>query len=39
MAAKEFPRDFKVVECLNNGELLSPEIINQKIIKLVEKKI
>ncbi|TSC94580.1 MAG: thymidylate kinase Tmk [Parcubacteria group bacterium Licking1014_1] len=39
MAAKEFPRDFKVVECLDKGELLTPEIINQKIIKLVEKKI
>ena len=38
LAAKEFPRDFKVIECLDNRELLSPEIINQKIIKVVSKK-
>jgi dTMP kinase len=39
MAAKEFPRDFKVIECLEKGELLAPEAISQKIIKLVNKKI
>lgn len=39
MAAKEFPRDFKVIECLDSGNLLSPEIINQKIIKVVAKKL
>jgi len=37
MAVKEFPKDFKVIECLDSGKLLSSEIINQKIIKLVEK--
>lgn len=36
-ASKEFPRDFKVVECLEKGELLSPEIISGKIIKIVNK--
>lgn len=35
--SKEFPRDFKVVECLENGELLSPDVISQKVIKLVNK--
>ncbi len=39
MAAKEFPRDFKVIECLEKDKLLSPDVINQKIIKAVEKKI
>jgi len=38
-AAKEFPRDFKIIECLDNGELLTPEIINQKIIKIINKKV
>lgn len=33
--AKEFPKDFKVIECLEKGELLSPEIINKKVIKLI----
>lgn len=38
-AAKEFPKDFKVIECLDGGKLLPPEIINQKIIKTIKKKI
>lgn len=36
-AAKEFPKDFKVIECLDNGRLLPPDEINKKIIKIVEK--
>jgi len=39
MVAEKYPRDFKVVECLENGELLPPDQINQKIIKIVSKKI
>ena len=39
MAAKEFPRDFKVIECLQNGQLLPPEVISQKIIKTIDKKL
>ena len=39
LAAKEFPRDFKVIECLDNGNMLSPETINQKVIKAVKSKI
>jgi len=35
MAAKEFPKDFKVIECLQKGKLLTPETINQKIISLI----
>lgn len=38
-AAKEFPKDFKVVECFEKGKLLAPEIINQKIIKLIIEKL
>lgn len=39
LASKEFPRDFRVIECLDKGELLSPDVINKKIIKEVEKKL
>jgi dTMP kinase len=38
-AAKVYPRDFKVIECLDKDKLFSPEIISQKIIKVVEKLI
>lgn len=37
MASKEFPKDFKVIECLEGGNLLPPEAINQEIIKVVKK--
>jgi thymidylate kinase len=36
MVAAEFPKDFKVIECLQRGKLLAPEIIHQKIIKLLK---
>ncbi|MCX6790881.1 MAG: deoxynucleoside kinase [Candidatus Gribaldobacteria bacterium] len=36
-AAQEFPKDFKVVDCLQKEQLLSPLKINQKIIKVVNK--
>ena len=39
MAAREFPRDFKVIECLENGKFLSPEIIHQKIWAMAKKEI
>ena len=29
---KQFPKDFRVIECLDNNKLLSPEIIHQKIL-------
>jgi dTMP kinase len=35
--AKEFPKDFTVIECIKNKELLSPEIIHQEIWKIVKK--
>lgn len=34
-AAKEFPRDFKVIECLENNKLLPLEVIHQKILRIV----
>ena len=39
LAAKEFPKDFKIIECLEKDNMLSPEIINQKIIKVVKSKL
>ncbi len=36
-AAKEFPKDFEVIECLDGRILLSPENIHKKIIKHIEK--
>ncbi len=36
-AAKEFPNDFAIVECLENGEMLPAEIINKKVIKIIEE--
>lgn len=35
LAAKEFPKDFKVVECIKNGKMLAPEEISKKIISLI----
>jgi len=37
-AAKEFPKDFEIIECLENNKLLSPEIIHQKIWKKFTNK-
>ncbi len=39
LAAKEFPKDFKVIECLEKGNMLAPEIINQKLIKEIKIKL
>jgi dTMP kinase len=38
-AAEEFPKDFKVVECIRGGQLLTPKIIHQKIIKTINKSL
>lgn len=35
--AEEFPKDFKVIECFQNGKLLPPEIIHQKIWEIMKK--
>ena len=35
-AAKGFPRDFKIIECVENKKLLSPEVIHQKILKMTK---
>ncbi len=39
VGAKEFPRDFKVIECIKKGKLLAPGIINLKVVKVIEKRI
>lgn len=38
-ATKEFPKEFRVVDCIQKGKLLSPEIIHQKIWGIVKKDI
>ncbi len=35
---KEYPREFKTIECIGNGKLLSPEDIHQKIKKVLKFK-
>jgi dTMP kinase len=36
-AAREFPKDFKVIECFKNKKLLSPEIIHRKVLKITKE--
>lgn len=38
-AVKEFPGDFKIIECMEKGKLLSPELIHNKIWKIIKKII
>lgn len=38
-AAKEFPKDFIVIECIENKKLLSPKIIHQKVWNIINKKL
>jgi dTMP kinase len=35
--AKEFPKDFKVIECFKNNKLLSLETIHQKILEITKE--
>lgn len=35
--AKEFPKDFKIIECTENGKFLPVDLIHQRIWKMVEK--
>ena len=37
--AKLFPRDFKLVECMENGKLLPIGMIHQKVWAIVKKII
>ena len=38
-AAKEFPKEFKIIECMKNNKFIPPEIIHQEIIKIVNSKL
>ncbi len=38
-AAKEFPKEFKVIDCVKNKKLLSPKLIHQKIWKIIKNKL
>lgn len=35
--AEIFPREFKVIECIEKGKLLPPDIIHQEIWKIIKK--
>ncbi|XOB42478.1 MAG: dTMP kinase [Candidatus Nealsonbacteria bacterium] len=37
--AKEFPKDFKIIECFKGGKLLSPQVIHEQIWKIIRKKL
>lgn len=37
MLAKEFPEDFKVVECYENNQVPPPEVINERVWDVVSK--
>ena len=34
--AEEFPEQFKIIECVENQQFLSPELIHQRVWKIVE---
>ena len=38
-AAKEFPKDFIIIECIEDEKLLSPEEIHQKVWDIINKKL
>jgi len=35
--AREFPKEFRLIECFKNGNLLPPETIHQEILRIVKK--
>jgi dTMP kinase len=37
--ARMFPKDFVVVECFENGQLLTPEEIHEKVWKVVKRRL
>ena len=37
--AKKFPKEFKIIDCLDGQKMLPIEVISNKIIKLIEEKI
>jgi dTMP kinase len=37
--AKEFPKEFKIIECIKNGRLLSPDKIHQEILEAINNKL
>ena len=38
-AAEEFPEEFRVVECIENNELLSSKDIHKKVWKIIEREL
>lgn len=37
--AKQFPKDFKIIECFKNGKLLSPNIIHDDVWRIIQKTL
>lgn len=37
-ASKEFPKDFRVIECIENGQLLSIKEVHQKIWNIIKRE-
>ena len=37
--ARQFPKDFKIIECFRKGKLLSPKIIHDDVWKIVKKTL
>ncbi len=37
--AKMNPKEIKIIECVKKGKMLAPEIIHQKICKILEKEL
>lgn len=38
-AAQLFPKEFKVIECIENNKLLSSEVIHEKVWKIIKNKL
>jgi len=39
LVAEEFPREFKIIDCLDGKKMLPPDVINKKIVELIDKKL
>jgi dTMP kinase len=37
--AKQYPKDFKIIDCLEGGKLLSPTLIHEKVFENIKKII
>ena len=35
--SNKFPKEFKIIECVENGDMLPIDVIHKKVIKIIEK--